>query len=165
MGGLAIHTVTQVLAYVAILFGVTAIGLRLRRSRAASETLIDDRVKLTNDDYQFCIGFLRDFIILLLIFGLVRNGLWHLYLETLPGIEVVNRNGSLSQVFAPLVGVTCMLFLAVLVAWSLAIRIFLERIVGSTEMYFPGKSTSFVESLPLSARLVLGRNIFVRQRS
>ncbi len=154
-GFLALHAVAQTVGFITILYGVAAIVLRLIQTRALGEPLYEDRCELVRKDWRFSVAIFWAFVVVLLLFGLVRNSLWYVYLTTLGGVELIVRDAGWAEVVAPLCGVTIVLLLSVAVVWLTVIGLYLSRVVAASHGRAGYTAEDVVQRLPWGARLIL----------
>lgn len=156
LGPLVIHSIVQFVSFVTIMLGVVAMTIRLMRSRAASEVILNDRIRLTRLDYFVCMYLIIAFTLINLVFGFLRNGLWHLYLEHLDGVELFERCGALVDVFAPLLAICATLLIFVAALWAIVTGLFLRNVVDSTPEYTDSTTAEgMLKSLPASAKYLI----------
>lgn len=153
-GLLLLHTVSQSVGFVTILFGVSAFTIRLLQTRAHSEPIYSDRCELIRNDWRFSAVLFGYFVAVVTIFCLPRNTLWYYYLATLPRIELIEDRGSFWTVVGPLVGVYLVLVLSVFCVWFGVLNEYLVRVVTSARGRAGYTAQDVVSSLPRLSRLI-----------
>ncbi|MEM6691110.1 MAG: hypothetical protein AAF664_16900 [Planctomycetota bacterium] len=164
LGPLIIHSILQILGYVTIMLGVVAMTIRLRRSRAVTEVVLNDRIQLTKLDYYVCKYLLAAFFLVMLSFGLARNGMWHFYLEQLNGVLLFDRKGSLVEILIPLIAICFTLMVCVSALWAAVTGLFLRQVVDSTPEFTESTTPEgILDALPASARFLtrMGRIVHI----
>ncbi|TWU00481.1 hypothetical protein Pla108_14320 [Botrimarina colliarenosi] len=153
-GLLVLHTLSQTTGFVTILFGVSAFVIRLIQTRAHTEPIYDDRCELIHKDWAFSLAMMGAFMVVVFTFGFARNTLWYYYLTTLPGVRLIDREGSFVEVIAPLVGICLVLMLSVGVVWLATLHAYLNRVVATAQGRSGYTSDDVVARLPRLARLL-----------
>jgi hypothetical protein len=150
-GMLALHAISQTLGFVTILYGVSALALRLLLARAFGEPIFEDRCQLVRSDWSFCVGLFHAFVAIVVTFGLVRNALFYYYLTTLPGVPLVVRSG-VAEVVAPLVGIAMVLVLSVGFVWLVVVKGYLHRVALTAAGRMGYRPHDVVAGMPRFAR-------------
>lgn len=153
-GLLILHTMSQSVGFVTILFGVSAFAIRLLQTRAHTEPIYSDRCELIRNDWYFSLALLGYFFLVVTIFCLPRNTLWYYYLATLPGIKLIENQGSFWAVVGPLVGIYGVLVLSVFCVWLGVLNQYLVGVVTSARGRAGYTASDVVSSMPRLARLI-----------
>jgi len=153
-GFLALHTISQTVGFLTILYGVCAFTIRLIQARAHSEPHFEDRCELIKKDWLFSMSLMAAFLIMLVAICLPRNTLWYYYLTTLPSVSLIDREGSFLSVVAPLLGITVVLTATVSFVWLFVLHSYLIRAVDTARGRSGYTSKDVVATLPRLAKLL-----------
>lgn len=154
MGFLILHTTSQTVGFVTILFATSAFAIRLLLTRAHSEPHFADRCALIRRDWQFSLSLIIAFLVLVGIYSLPRNALWYYYLVTLPNVPMLDNDGSFVAVIAPLMGIFFVLAFSVTLVWLYVLRSYLTRVIATAQGRSGYTSADVVSSLPPVARAI-----------
>ncbi|MCA9234327.1 MAG: hypothetical protein KDA44_02595, partial [Planctomycetales bacterium] len=153
-GFLVLHTVTQTVGFVTVLFATSAFAIRLLLTRAHTEPHFADRCALVRRDWQFSLSLILAFLAMVGTFSLPRNALWYYYLATLPDVPLLDNGGLFVAVIAPLMGIFFVLVFSVVLVWLYVIRSYLNRVIRAAAGRSGYRAADVVNGLPPLARAI-----------